>query len=144
MRAYKPSCSFENQINADMPPASHPLDGLKVLLAEDCIDQGRLCLRFLQMEGAEVTLECSGRSAVDAVRKAPTLFDIIVMNFQMPEMDGIESTRKLRELGYGGLIIAVTAYGSEDLKQSWLQAGCDEYFEKPLKIRKAVDEECTH
>lgn len=113
-------------------------EGLKVLLVEDCMDQGRLYLRFLQMAGAEVTLECSGRSAVDAVRKSPTLFDAIVMDFEIPEMDGIECTRKLRELGYGGSIIAVTAFGSEELEQSWFQAGCDEYLQKPLKKSELI------
>lgn len=108
-------------------------EGLQILLAEDCMDQGRLYLRFLQQAGAEVTLECNGQSAVDAVKKTPTLFDAVVMDFEMPQMDGIESTRRLRELGYSGAIIAVTAFGSEELKEKWLQAGCDEYIQKPLK-----------
>ncbi len=109
-----------------------PLEGMQVLLAEDCIDQGRLYLKFLQRAGADVTLECNGESAVKAVRKSLTRFDAIVMDFQMPEMDGLESTKQLRFLGYRGAIIAATAFGSEELKQSWFQQGCNELLEKPL------------
>ena len=56
----------------------------------------------------------------------------------MPEMDGLESTRQLRDLGFTGTILAVTAFGSEELKQSWLQAGCDDYLEKPLKKHELI------
>ncbi|MAX40120.1 MAG: hypothetical protein CME33_26565 [Gimesia sp.] len=115
-----------------------PVDSLHVLLTEDCPDQGRLYLGFLQMAGAEVTLECSGRSAVDVVRKTPTLFDVIIMDFQMPEIDDIESTRQICELGYEGPIIAMTAFGSDELKQSWFQAGCNEYLEIPLKKSELI------
>ena len=128
----------------DSPQTDTPLEGQQVLLAEDCADQGRLYLKFLQSAGAEVTLECNGQSAVDAVRKGPTLFDAVVMDFQMPEMDGLESTRQLRELGYSGAIIAATAFGSEELKQSWFQAGCDEYLEKPLNKQELISAVLRH
>ena len=123
---------------ADSSPTDFTLEGQQVLLVEDCADQRRLFLQFLQSAGAEVTLECNGRSAVDAVKKLPTRFDAVVMDFQMPETDGLDATRQLRELGYRGAIIAVTAYGSNELKQSWFQAGCDEYLEKPLDKQKLV------
>ena len=100
--------------------------------------KGRLYLTFLQSAGAEVTLECCGQSAVDTVRKAPTRFDAVVMDFQMPEMDGVDATRQLRDLGYTGTIFAVTAFGSEELKQSWFQAGCDDYLEKPLNKQNFI------
>ncbi len=108
------------------------------------MDQGRLYLKFLQVAGAEVTLECNGQSAVDAIRKSPSLFDAVVMDFQMPEMDGIESTRRLRELGYRGAIIAVTAFGSGELRQSWFQAGCDEFLEKPLNEQEFISAVLRH
>jgi len=109
------------------------LEGTQVLLAVDCADDQRLYLEFLQLAGAEVTLECSGQSAVNAVRKSPALFDAVVMDFKMPRVDGLDATRQLRALGYSGVIIAVTAFGSEELKQSWFQAGCDDYLEKPFE-----------
>ncbi len=122
----------------DLPQTDTPLAGLRLLLAEDCADQGRMYLRFLQSAGAEVTLECNGESTVDSVRKAPSMFDAVVMDFQMPEMDGLESTTQLRELGYGGAIIAATAFGSEELKRNWFQAGCDAYLIKPLKTHELI------
>ena len=120
------------------------LEGLQVLLAEDCVDQGRLYLKFLQVAGAGVTLECNGQSAVHAVRKSPTLFDAVVMDFEMPEMDGLDATRQLREIGYSGAIIAVTAFGSEKLKQSCFQAGCDDYLKKPMNKHELISAVLRH
>ena len=129
----KASCSIEmTDQQSDIVQASLPLENREVLLAEDCIDQGRLYLHYLQKAGASVTLECNGLSAVGAVKKSLTRYDAIVMDFQMPEIDGLQATKQLRELGYRGAIIAVTAYGTRALEQSWLLAGCDEFIEKPL------------
>jgi CheY-like chemotaxis protein len=119
-------------------PASLPLEGKQILLVEDCPDQGRLYLKFLQLAGAEVTLECTGHSAVDAVRKSPTLYDVVVLDFQMPEMDGLDATTKMRDLDYRGAIIAVTAHGSEELKQAWFKVGCNEFLEKPFDYSKLI------
>ena len=55
------------------------------------------------------------------------------MDFLMPKLDGLGATRQLRELGYGGAIIALTAYGTDELKLAWFRAGCDDYLEKPVK-----------
>lgn len=128
----------------DSSQAALTLEGQQVLLAEDCVDQGRLYLKFLQVARAEVTLECNGQSAVDAVRKSPTLFHVVVMDFQMPEMDGLDATRQLRELGYRGAILAVTAFVSEELKQSWFQAGCNEFLEKPLNKQELISAVLRH
>ncbi|NOY42064.1 MAG: response regulator [Planctomycetes bacterium] len=133
---------IENQ--ADSPQAALELEGLQVLLAEDCPDQGRLFLKFLQLAGASVTLECTGQSAVDTVRKSTTPFDAVVMDFQMPELDGLDATRQLRELGHSGAIIAVTAFDSIELKQSWFQAGCNEFLRKPLQKAELVDAILRH
>lgn len=129
------STPYPSQANESQPDSESKdlaLDGRQILLVEDCPDQGRLYLKFLQCVGAEVTLECTGQSAVDTVRKAPDLFDSIVMDFQMPELDGLDATRQLRELGYQGNIIGVTAFNSEDLRISWFQAGCNDLLDKPL------------
>ena len=129
---------------SDSSQAARTLEGQQVLLAEDCVEQGRLYLKFLQRAGAEVTLECNGQSAVDAVRESPTPFDAVVMDFQMPRRDGVDATRQLRELGYSGAIIGVTAFGSDELKQSWFQAGCDDYLKKPLKEHELISAVLRH
>ena len=119
------------------------LRGMRVLLAEDNQDFGRICLSFLRSAGAEVTLECNGQSAVDAVRDSPRIFDVILMDFMMPELDGIDATRQLRELGYRGAILAMTAYGTEQIEQEWFEAGCNEFIRKPIRkhhlIRTILD-----
>ena len=136
MNAQSPHQPIDSQ--SDSSQAAPALERQQVLLVEDCVDQGRLYLKFLQTAGAEVTLECNGQSAVDAIRKSPTLFDAVVMDFKMPEMDGLDATKQLRELGYSGAIIAVTAFGSEELNQAWFQAGYDEYLEKPLNKQELI------
>ncbi len=62
----------------------------------------------------------------------------------MPEINGLESTRQLRGLGYSGVIIAMTAFASEELKQSWFQAGFDEFLEKPLNRRELINAVLRH
>lgn len=136
MNAQSPQRPIDSHF--DSSQAAPALEGQQVLLAEDCVDQGSLYLKFLQVAGAVVTLECNGQSAVDAVRKSLTLFDTIVMDFKMPELDGIESTKQMRDLGYRGAIIAATAYRSEELEQLWFQAGCDEFLENPLKKEELI------
>ena len=108
------------------------------------MDQGRLYLNFLQIAGAEVTLECNGQSALHAVRKAPTRFDAVVMDFRMPKMHGLKATQQLREIGYSGVIVAMTAFGSEELRQSWFQAGCTEYLNKPLSEQELIQAVLRH
>lgn len=124
--------SQDNASQSDSVSKDLALHGQQVLLVEDCPDQGRLYLNFLQRAGAEVTLECTGQSAVDTVRKTPDLYDSVVMDFQMPELDGLDATRQLREMGFQGTIIGVTAFNSDELRTSWFQAGCNELLDKPL------------
>lgn len=115
------------------------LEGLHVLLVEDCVDQGRLYLHLLKTAGADVTLECNGAAAFDTVKKTRYEFDAIVMDFLMPEMDGIECTKRLRDYGYSETIVAVTAAGSLDLKERWFEAGCDIYLEKPFSRKSLIE-----
>jgi CheY-like chemotaxis protein len=136
--------SLTGNDQSNSPQATLVLEGRQVLLAEDCVDQGRLYLRFLERAGAVVTLECSGQSAVDAIQKSPTCFDAVVMDFQMPKLDGLDATRQLRELGFTAPIIAVTAFASDDLKSSWFEAGCDEFLEKPLTKETLIDAVMRH
>lgn len=112
--------------------STRPLSGRRVLLAEDCVDQGRLFLHYLKEAGADVVLECNGHAAVSTVERSSEEFDAIVMDFEMPKMDGIFATSKLRELGFSGAIIAATSHHSEELREAWLSVGCDAYLAKPL------------
>jgi two-component system sensor histidine kinase/response regulator len=142
MTTSEPHLKTDNPSNPSQDVRS--LDGLQIMLAEDCPDQGRLYLMFLQSSGANVTLECTGQSAVDTFQKTDTQFDAVLMDFQMPELDGIDATRQLREQGYQGAILALTAFDSVELRQSWFQAGCNEFLKKPLKKDELVSTILNH
>jgi CheY-like chemotaxis protein len=124
--------------NISPNPAVGGLVGKEILLAEDCPDQQRLLATLLQNAGAKVTLECNGEAAVDAIARETTIYDAIVMDFAMPVMDGIEATRTLRQNGYRGPIVAITAHDCKVTKDSWQEAGSSVYLTKPFDLVNLV------
>jgi PAS domain S-box-containing protein len=115
----------------------------RVLLAEDGADNQRLISFLLQTAGAEVTAVGDGQQALEKVlatlpgrgpRTAGSCeaFDVILMDMQMPVMDGYEAVRRLRAEGYTGPIVAVTAHAMADDRQKCIDAGCNDYITKPV------------
>jgi PAS domain S-box-containing protein len=106
------------------------LKGLRVLVAEDGPDNQRLIKTLLAQAGATVTLVEDGSAAVDAVARG--IFDVVLMDLQMPSMDGYEATRTLRGRGYKIPILALTAHAMAADRQKSLAAGCDDHITKPI------------
>jgi CheY-like chemotaxis protein len=113
----------------------------RILLVEDSIDNQRLIVRVLQKAGAEVTVAENGEAAValvSAAKQANSKFDVILMDIQMPVMDGYEATQHLRRTGYAEPIIALTANATAENRQKCFDVGCDDYMTKPFDISKLV------
>jgi signal transduction histidine kinase/ActR/RegA family two-component response regulator len=120
---------------------SRPLDGLRLLLVEDGLDNQRLISFLMRKLGAEVEIADNGRSAVEqaaAAAAAGRPFDVILMDMHMPEMDGYTATRTLRARGYMHPIVALTAAAMEGDERRCLDAGCDAYTTKPIQREQLV------
>ncbi len=125
------------------PQQSALLQGCRILLAEDAPENQRLLNLILQKAGAEVTVVENGQAAVqtalDAQRKEHP-FDAILMDMQMPIMDGYTATQQLRSEGYHGPILALTAHATEEDRQKCLVAGCNDYLSKPVSRAKLIQQ----
>ncbi len=116
-------------------PSEHvQLEG-HALLAEDGPDNQRLIALKLRKAGLQVDVAENGRSALEkafAARDAGTPYDVILMDVQMPELDGLAATSRLREAGYPGPIIALTAFAMPSDRERCMRAGCDDFVSKPI------------
>jgi two-component system, sensor histidine kinase and response regulator len=109
--------------------------GLCVLIAEDNEVNQVVARRLVEQAGHEVTMVANGRMAVDAYSRLSP--DLILMDLQMPIMDGLEATQKIRALQAAGAnavpIIALTAYATSGDRERCLAAGMDGYVSKPIR-----------
>ncbi|MCR4411800.1 MAG: PAS domain-containing protein [Thermoguttaceae bacterium] len=113
---------------------------LRILLAEDSLVNQKLAIGLLQREGHAVTVANNGREAV--ARAESQSFDVVLMDVQMPEMDGLEATAAIRQREQGTgrhvPIIAMTAHALQGDRERCLEAGMDEYIAKPIRAQQLL------
>lgn len=114
------------------------LQGMKILLAEDSEDNQRLIRHFLNKVGAEVEIANNGIQALDKVAKDD--YDLVLLDIQMPEMDGYQAISILRGQGYQGGVVAITAHALKEDREQCLRLGFDDHISKPIQRARLIRE----
>jgi signal transduction histidine kinase/DNA-binding response OmpR family regulator len=110
---------------------------LRIIVAEDNIVNQRLAIKILEKLGYEPALARNGKEAIEMISNER--YDIILMDVQMPEMDGLEATRMIRTcLEFQPVIIAMTANVMQGDRDDCIQAGMDDYMSKPIEIKELL------
>jgi signal transduction histidine kinase/CheY-like chemotaxis protein len=128
--------------SAELPPPG-ALAGLRVLIAEDAVDTQALLNHLLGRCGAHADTVGDGDAAVARALDG-TAYDLVLMDLQMPQSDGLTATRRLRRAGYAGPVIALTANAMATDRARCLDAGCTDYLSKPVNPQELIDTLLRH
>ena len=116
---------------------------LRILVAEDNVINQQVALSFLERLGYRADVAANGLEVLDSLRRQP--YDVVLMDVQMPELDGLEATRRIRQLPRAELaaqaqprIIAMTANAMREDCDICLAAGMDDYVSKPVQVEEIV------
>lgn len=130
------STDLSQQLPQSNPKLAESLP-LRILVAEDNVVNQKLMLQVLKRLGYQADIANNGLEAVESLHRQP--YDVILMDIQMPEMDGIEATRRICQdwkPEERPRIIAITANTVEGHREMCLEAGMDDYLSKPLRIEQ--------
>ena len=131
----KPAAAPKAQIDPGLA-ARHPL---RILLAEDNVVNQKLALRLLQQMGYRADLASNGIEAVESIERQT--YDVVLMDVQMPEMDGLEASRRINARWNHDRprIVAMTANAMQGDREMCFEAGMDDYITKPIRVERLVE-----
>jgi signal transduction histidine kinase/CheY-like chemotaxis protein len=118
------------------------LQGVRVLLVEDSPDTSLLVCRLLKMAGATVETAANGKEGVEKAEVGD--YNIVLMDIQMPVMDGNEAAKELRQHHYGKPLIALSAHAMKEDREAALQCGFDDYLLKPVNRADLIGKICDY
>jgi CheY-like chemotaxis protein len=135
-------------VRTEVAPASKPsMDAgmatrhpLRILLAEDNVVNQKLAMRLLQQLGYRADLASNGIEAIECIARQP--YDVVLMDVQMPEMDGLEASRRIGARWPSSerpRIVAMTANAMQGDREECLGAGMDDYVTKPIRVDRLVE-----
>lgn len=113
------------------------LEGAKILLVEDAEDNQVLISHFLQRAGAVIDMANNGEEGVE--KALSNDYNVVLMDIQMPYLDGYEATTKLRSAGYQKPIIALTAHALREEREKAIRTGCNGHLTKPIDRRELIE-----
>ncbi len=114
------------------------LKNKRILVVEDIVSSIMFYKSAFKHSGAEILIATDGKQAVDIVTNNPDI-DIILMDIVMPEMNGLEATKKIKEISPHTNVIIQTAYVQKDTEYQSYEAGCDAFLEKPVSLTKLLN-----
>jgi len=116
---------------------SYNWSGKTILVAEDDLNSFKFLRELLDKTGVEILHAPNGKMAVEIFR-SDTDIDLVIMDIQMPEMDGLEATKLIKKMNFQIPVIAQTAFAMAGDKEKFQKAGCDEYIPKPVNMNQIL------
>ncbi len=126
---------YSDESHFSIDSVTSPLSSCEILVVEDSPEVQRLIDVMLKETGATLTYECNGKAAIEHILYLSSVrqsFDLIILDFEMPGLNGIETTQILRETGFVLPILAITAFDNKTTRLEWFRAGCSSYLPKPF------------
>ncbi len=131
---HEPSEIKEKEIVTQYSVREEFKQSIRLLLAEDNAVNQKLATIILTKAGYNVQIATNGKLALEMITETPDDYDAVLMDIQMPEMDGLEATRQIRKNGFTSIpIIAMTANAMKGDREKCIEAGMDDYISKPIK-----------